>query len=115
MQRFYTDSSFVMQGVSRPDIPFLCDAQMQLVSVPSSYLRFIGAVKGRTRSPRTWRTYGNHLYEFFKFDGASCQRWVTSMADSPPLSVFNDTAQDCWRNSLKQSNPPTNYQNRPLI
>jgi site-specific recombinase XerD len=67
MKLFFTDASFVEQGVSRPGIPFLCNSSMELVAAPNDFLHFIAVTKGRTRSRNTWRTYGHHLYEYFAF------------------------------------------------
>ncbi len=54
MRLFLTDKDFVWKGVARPNVPFLCDSEMELVSAPNEYLRFVAAVKGRTRSEKTW-------------------------------------------------------------
>ena len=35
MKLFYTDASFMVAGRPRPNIPFLCDAEMELVSAPN--------------------------------------------------------------------------------
>ncbi len=75
MKLFFTDSNFVAESVARPGIPFLCDKEMELVSAPNQYLRFVAIVKGRTRSEKTWSTYGNHLYEFFGFLEANGLPW----------------------------------------
>lgn len=67
MRLFYTDESFKKSGVALPGIPFLADADAELVDAANSYLFHIAAVRGRTRSPATWRTYAAHLYEYFSF------------------------------------------------
>lgn len=40
---------------------------MELVDAPNRYLRYIATVRGRSRAPATWRTYADHLLEFFSF------------------------------------------------
>lgn len=67
MQMFTTDAEFVWKGTVRSGVPFLCDQDMELVASANEYLRYISIVKGKTRSPKTWITYGTHLYEFFAF------------------------------------------------
>ncbi len=90
MKLFYTDASFVVAGHPRPNIPFLCDAEMELVSAPNEYLRYVATVKGRTRSENTWRTYGNHLLEFFAFLEENGLSW-----DS-----VNQTQIAAWRDAM---------------
>ncbi len=65
MKLFYTDDTFKVHNKTYPGIPFLIDEEMALVDAPNSFLRYTAIIKGRTQSPKTWKTYGNHLYEFF--------------------------------------------------
>jgi len=67
MRLFVAGEEFVMNGMAYPGITFLCDKEMELVSAPNQYLPYIAVIRGRTRSPKTWLTYGSHLYEFFSF------------------------------------------------
>jgi integrase len=67
MHLFLTDPTFTVHGQPYPGIPFLIDDQMALVTAPNEYLFHVAVVRGRTSSPKTWQTYGNHLYEFFSF------------------------------------------------
>jgi len=67
MRLFCTDRSFKKNGVSLSGIPFLANAEAELVESANRYLFYIAAVRGRTRSPATWQTYADHLYEFFSF------------------------------------------------
>jgi len=67
MRLFYTDEGFKKNGVSLPGIPFLADSAAELVDPANRYLFYVAVVRGRTRSPATWRTYADHLYEFFSF------------------------------------------------
>ena len=90
MRLFLTDKEFVWKSVARPNIPFLCDGEMELVAAPNDYLRFVAAVKGRTRSERTWKTYGWHLYEFFAF----------LEANDLPWDAVNQTQIAAWRDSM---------------
>ena len=90
MKLFYTDASFMVAGRPRPNIPFLCDAEMELVSAPNDYLRYVATVKGRTRSEKTWRTYGNDLLEFFAFLEGNDLAWDT----------VNQTQIGAWRDAM---------------
>lgn len=67
MRLFSTDENFKKNGVSLPGIPFLANTDAELVEPANRYLFHIAAVRGRTRSPATWQTYADHLYEFFSF------------------------------------------------
>lgn len=67
MRLFCTDRSFNKNGISLPGIPFLANADAELVEPANRYLFYIATVRGRTRSPTTWQTYADHLYEFFAF------------------------------------------------
>lgn len=90
MKLLITDSEFVWKGVARPGIPFLCDREMELVAAPNQYLRYVATVKGRTRSEKTWETYGNHLYEFFAFLEDNELAW----------DAVNQTQMAAWRDSM---------------
>lgn len=75
MKLFLSDAEFRIDGISRPGVPFLCDRLMELVAAPNRYLQFVATVRGRTKSPATWITYGNHLLEFFAFVEANELAW----------------------------------------
>lgn len=90
MRLFFTDREFVWKGLARPNIPFLCDGEMELVTAPNEYLRYIATVKGRTRSEKTWTTYAQHLYEFFAFLEDNDFKW----------DAVNPTHIATWRDSM---------------
>jgi len=87
---YYTDDEYVVAGVARPGIPFLCDKEMELVSAPNRYLDHLAIIRGRTRSPKTWKTYGEHLYEFFAFAEDNGIAWDTA----------NEREIAAWRDSM---------------
>lgn len=105
MKLFFTDSTFVVAGMSRPGVPFLCDEEMELVSPPNKYLLFIATVKGRTRSPRTWETYGNHLYEFFSF----------LEANDLPWDGVNQSQIAAWRDAMLERKCARSTANQRLL
>jgi len=102
MRLFYTDDDFIWKDVARPGIPFLCDQEMELVAAPNQYLRYVATVKGRTRSTRTWATYGHHLYEFFAFLEANDLRW--DAVDQAQIAAWRDSMleRDCARSTVNQ-------------
>jgi site-specific recombinase XerD len=102
MQMFLTNAEFIWKEVSRPGIPFLCALDMELVSAPNEYLRYIATVKGRTRSRRTWLTYGSHLYEFFSFLEANDLSW--SGVNQTHIAAWRDVMLErkCSRNTVNQ-------------
>ncbi|HJV50643.1 MAG TPA: tyrosine-type recombinase/integrase [Noviherbaspirillum sp.] len=102
MRLFFTDNEFVWKGVARPNIPFLCDSEMELVSAPNEYLRYVAAVRGRTRSEKTWATYGHHLYEFFAFLEANDLGW--DKVDQTHIAAWRDAMleRSCERTTVNQ-------------
>lgn len=102
MKLFFTDSTCSIGGIPRPSIPFLCDAQMELVRAPNEYLRYIATVRGRTRSEKTWRTYGSNLLEYFAFLEANGLAWDT--ASQGQIAAWRDAMLErgCGRSTVNQ-------------
>lgn len=102
MRLFFTDAKFVWEGVARPNIPFLCDAEMELVSAPNQYLRYIATIKGRTRSEKTWATYAQQLYEFFAFLEGNSLRW--DAVNQSQIAAWRDAMleRQCARSTVNQ-------------
>jgi len=90
MDLYFTDDTFVVEGVPRPGVPFLCDKEMELVTAANRWLRHVAIIKGRTRSAQTWRTYGANLYEFFAFLEPNGLTWDT----------VNQSQIVAWRDSM---------------
>lgn len=90
MRLFKTDVSFCRNGVSMPGIPFLAGADAVLVMPANRYLFHIAVVRGRTRSPATWQTYADHLYEFFAFIEENALQW----------SDIRQEQVAAWRNGM---------------
>ena len=90
MRIFFTNDAFVKHGTAMPGIPFLADASAQLVESANRYLYHVAAIRGRTRSRNTWRTYGDHLYEFFAFLEANSLLW----------NVVGESHIAAWRNQM---------------
>ena len=90
MDLSFTGPEFKLNNVTFSGIPFLTDQDMKLVNVPNKYLYEIALVQGRTRSPRTWKTYGNHIYEFFSFLEENNLEW--QQVDQAQIAI--------WRNAM---------------
>ncbi|WP_175720146.1 tyrosine-type recombinase/integrase [Burkholderia anthina] len=88
MKLFFTDATYKVAGQARPKVPFLCDKNMELVETPNQYLRYIATVKGRTRSPNTWRAYSFAIFEFFAFLEANSLAW--EKVNSVQLAAWRD-------------------------
>lgn len=88
MKLYATDSSYVVAGIARPGIPFLCDRHLELVDGPNRYLDHVAVVRGRTRSPSTWKTYGEHLYDYFSFLESNGLDWA--IADERTMAAWRD-------------------------
>lgn len=102
MRLFLTDQTFKVHGQAYPGIPFMVDDEMVLADVPNAYLFHVAVVKGRTASPRTWETYGNHLYEFFGFLEANSLVW--NHVNETHLAAWRDAMLErgCKRNTVNQ-------------
>lgn len=90
MRLFLTDCDFKVHGQPYAGVPFMVDDEMALAAAPNDYLFYVAVVKGRTASPRTWQTYGNHLYEYFSFLEPNGLRW----------DAINQTHLAAWRDSM---------------
>lgn len=71
-QGFYKSDLIQLPPVG---MPYLVDENGHEVEAPNAYLLYVAQHKGRTRSPRTWATYGYHLYDFFGFLEANQMHW----------------------------------------
>lgn len=102
MKMFFTDSSFFVAGQPYPRIPFLCDAEMELVTAPNEYLRYVATVKGRTPSKNTWRTYGDALFEFFAFLEDNGLSW--NFVNQTQIATWRDAMLErgCRRSTVNQ-------------
>jgi site-specific recombinase XerD len=102
MRLFFTSTEFTWKGITRERVPFLCNAEMELVPAPNAYLLYVASIRGRTRSPRTWETYGNHLYEFFSFLEINGMAW--NDMDQSRLAAWRDSMLErgCVRSTVNQ-------------
>ncbi|WP_350029252.1 MULTISPECIES: tyrosine-type recombinase/integrase [unclassified Caballeronia] len=75
MRLFYATEDFVYRGRSRPGIPFLCAEDMEFISAPNDYLLWVALENPRTRSPATWRSYAETIYDYFAWLEANALSW----------------------------------------
>jgi site-specific recombinase XerD len=66
VELLFTTDVFRPEGCSVPGVPMLLDGNMRLVEPACGWLMHIALVRGRTRSPQTWRTYGEALYDWWQ-------------------------------------------------
>lgn len=66
----------------------LLDARMRLVEPACAWLMHVALVRGRTRSPQTWRTYGEALYDWWQTLEAN--GWMWNEVGPGELSAYRD-------------------------
>jgi len=71
----FTTSAFRPDGTSVENVPILLDGCMRLIEPPCAWLLHVALVRGRTRSPQTWRTYGEALYDWWQTLEANDWSW----------------------------------------
>lgn len=74
-QLLFTTDAFAPHGLARPGVPLLLDGEMRLIEPACAWLLHVALVRGRTRSPETWRTYGEVLYDWWQTLGANGWGW----------------------------------------
>jgi site-specific recombinase XerD len=62
-------------GVSMSGVPMLLDEQERFIEVPQRWLLELAILNGRTRSPATWRSYAEALYDWLRTCEANGWRW----------------------------------------
>ncbi len=86
----FSTSAFAPQGRSIIGVPMLVDAQMHLIEPACAWLLHIALIRGRTRSPQTWRTYGEALHDW----------WQTLEANHWAWDQVTSDAAATWRNRM---------------
>ena len=86
---FSTDA-FCPMGHRVAGVPMLIDAEMRLIEPACAWLLHIALIRGRTRSPQTWRTYGEALHDWWQTLEANGWAWD---------QVTSDVAA-AWRNRM---------------
>ena len=71
----FSTSLFRPFGSSAPEVPILVDAEMRLIEPACAWFLHLALVQGRTRSPATWRTYAEALYDWWQTCEANGWQW----------------------------------------
>src|SRR6266511_4487394 len=71
----FTNAAFTHHGVPLTGVPVLLNEDMRLVEGPQRWLFYIALDRGRTRSPATWRSYGEALYDWLQTCQANGWGW----------------------------------------
>jgi hypothetical protein len=71
----FSTSSFRPFGSSTSDVPILLDARMRLIEPACAWFLHLALVQSRTRSPATWRTYAEALYDWWQICEANGWKW----------------------------------------
>jgi hypothetical protein len=74
-QLLFSTPAFRPDGSSVENVPMLLDARMRLVEPACAWLMHVALVRGRTRSPQTWRTYAEALYDWWQTLEANGWAW----------------------------------------
>jgi site-specific recombinase XerD len=84
----FTTEAFRPFGLPVPGVPMLLDGQMRLVEAASVWLMHVALVRGRTRSPQTWRVYGEALYDWWQTLEAN--GWAWDRIGLPEIAAYRD-------------------------
>src|SRR5271166_6053549 len=74
--------------VARARVPMLLDGSMRLIEPACAWLLHVALVRGRTRSPETWRTYGEALYDWWQTIEAN--DWVWNQVGTGGIAAYRD-------------------------
>lgn len=87
-QLLFSTPAFRPDGSSVEGVPMLLDRRMRLIEPACAWLMHVALVRGRTRSPQTWRTYGEALYDWWQTLEANEWRWDRISASE--LAAYRD-------------------------
>lgn len=85
----FTTAAFRPHGAALPGVPMLIDDDMALIEPACAWLLHVALVRGRTRSPATWRTYGEALYDWWQTLAAN--QWAWDRVSARELAAYRDT------------------------
>ena len=88
MRLTYTTTAFTHHGVPMPRVPIVLSDDMAIAEGPQRWLFYIALDRGRTRSPATWRSYGEALYDWLQ----TCQAngWAWDEIDEGHLRAYRN-------------------------
>ncbi|HUI46105.1 MAG TPA: site-specific integrase [Nitrospirota bacterium] len=105
---FFTTDDFKVNGMSKPNIPFLVDKNMEPIDVADRWLYHVALVSGHTKSVNTWETYARALYHYFQWLETFNKKWdavteldIASYRDSM-LEYPNVNGEPCKHSTINQ-------------
>ena len=75
MRLTHTSAAFTHHGVPMPGVPVILSDRMVIAEGPQRWLLYIALDRGRTRSPATWRSYAEALYDWLQKCQANGWMW----------------------------------------
>jgi integrase len=84
----YTNTAFVHHSVPMPGVPVILNDDMVIAEGPQRWLFYVALDRGRTRSPATWRSYAEAVYDWLQ----TCQvnGWEWHQIDEGHLRAFRN-------------------------
>ena len=88
MRLAFSNAAFTHEGVKMPEVPVILNDDMSIVETPQRWLFNIALDRGRTRSPATWRSYAEALYDWLQ----TCQAngWTWNEVDEGHLRAYRN-------------------------
>ncbi|HKM74419.1 MAG TPA: tyrosine-type recombinase/integrase [Stellaceae bacterium] len=86
----FSTEAFCPLGHPIIGVPMLIDAEMRLIEPACAWLLHIALIRGRTRSPQTWGTYGEALHDW----------WQTLEANGWAWDQVTSDVATAWRNRM---------------
>lgn len=75
MELIWATEDLRLAGMSYEGLPILLDKDMASVEPANRFLRYQLVHRGRVASVKSWKTFGQHIYDFFSFLEANNLRW----------------------------------------
>ncbi|GHD67777.1 integrase [Luteimonas padinae] len=96
MELIWSTDDFKLHGVSYRDFPILLDSEMVGVSPANTFLRYHLLQRGRVGSAKSWKVYGQALYDYFGFLEAHDLVWndTPKAEDHTPVAAYRDYCKD---------------------
>jgi integrase/recombinase XerD len=89
---YLSDHRFQVGGQRYADFPILVDSAGKIVEVALRFFVDRLLRSGSARDPKTWKAYGQHLYDYFGFLEAKNLRWDVmpswNSGDVPALAHY---------------------------
>jgi hypothetical protein len=75
MKLAYTNTAFAQHGVPMAGVPVILTDEMVIPGGPQAWLFYIALDRGRTRSPATWRSYAEALFDWLQTCQTNGWKW----------------------------------------